>query len=228
MNSGIYKITAPSGDFYIGSAVNIKRRWHEHRTSLRKGNHHNVPLQNAANKYGLNNLQFSVIEHCAPEDLVNREQFAIDSLDPQYNTQRTAGSSLGMKYSDEVKEKVRQAAINISDETRELRRQAALRQWSNKDDREKIVKAIKSSDKVQLSIKKAAAALSEKPISDETRKRMSEAAKRRKRKPMSDETKRKLSESSKARWAKGVPDETRENMSKSAKARWQREKGEPN
>ncbi len=40
---------------YIGSAVNIKKRWHEHRNLLNNNNnnkHHSPILQNAWNKYG--------------------------------------------------------------------------------------------------------------------------------------------------------------------------------
>lgn len=37
---------------YVGSTVNLERRWGTHRLYLRRGTHHNPRLQNAWNKYG--------------------------------------------------------------------------------------------------------------------------------------------------------------------------------
>jgi predicted GIY-YIG superfamily endonuclease len=40
--SGIYKITnLLNGKMYIGSAVNVRKRWHQHRHGLRCNKHDN-------------------------------------------------------------------------------------------------------------------------------------------------------------------------------------------
>ena len=52
MNSGIYKILNKiNGKFYIGSAVNFKRRFARHKRLLNINCHPNEYLQNAWNKY---------------------------------------------------------------------------------------------------------------------------------------------------------------------------------
>ena len=97
--SGVYKITSPSGKFYIGSAVNIRTRWKTHRKQLRGGIHHSVVLQRASEKHGLDNLIFQVLLVCEPCNLLMYEQRAMDVLKPQYNVSPTAGSKLGVKPS---------------------------------------------------------------------------------------------------------------------------------
>jgi group I intron endonuclease len=98
--SGIYIITSTSGKFYVGSAVNLYKRWALHRTHLKKGEHHCKPLQHAYQKYGLEGLAFKVLFICKKEDLLWYEQRTIDTLHPQYNTCLVAGSRLGQKNTE--------------------------------------------------------------------------------------------------------------------------------
>ena len=66
MNQGIYKITNTINDhFYIGSAVNLKRRRIRHFSELRNQKHNNKHLQAAWNKYGENAFTFTVLEFVA-------------------------------------------------------------------------------------------------------------------------------------------------------------------
>lgn len=74
-SSGVYQIyCVPTGKIYIGSAVDLWGRWEKHRSSLRRGNHRNVYLQNAWNKYGEANFVFSVLELVKKSDLLSVEQ----------------------------------------------------------------------------------------------------------------------------------------------------------
>lgn len=107
MSAGVYKITAPSGRIYIGSAVNFDSRWRVHRHHLRKGTHHSPPLQAAWHKYG-EDLKFERLLICAPEHAVMYEQIVIDALRPQMNVCPVAGSTLGYRHTDEVKAKFSQ------------------------------------------------------------------------------------------------------------------------
>lgn len=117
--SGIYKITnIVSNKFYIGSAVNIVARWSSHRCNLNKNKHTNKYLQSAWNKYGKENFIIEVVEEVESKlNLIDREQFWIDTLKPQYNLAITAGSRLGTFHSEETKMKFRNKII--SKETRE-------------------------------------------------------------------------------------------------------------
>lgn len=81
--SGVYAIVcSANGKQYIGSAVNIKRRWRWHRTALRGNRHHSILLQRAWNKYGEHSFEFTVLEYCAPDVVVSREQQWLDSRTP--------------------------------------------------------------------------------------------------------------------------------------------------
>lgn len=81
--SGIYKITCiPTGKIYIGSTNNLFRRWITHRRDLRGNYHRNSYLQHAWNKYGETVFLFEVIEFCSIENLIPREQYWLDTLNP--------------------------------------------------------------------------------------------------------------------------------------------------
>ena len=99
MNSGIYKIiNAISGDFYIGSAVNLDKRRLEHWSALKRNNHPNCHLQRAWNKYGKSCFMFTPILVCCKEDLLIKEQECLDVMKPRYNLSPTANSVLGCKF----------------------------------------------------------------------------------------------------------------------------------
>lgn len=112
LNTGIYEIrNAQNGRRYIGSAVNVSKRWREHLRQLDDGNHHNRFMQRCWNKGGGRNVfVFSVILVCRPADLITYEQIAIDSLRPQYNANPKAASMLGFRHSDETKRKLSASA----------------------------------------------------------------------------------------------------------------------
>ena len=78
---GVYKITNKvNGKIYIGSSNDIKHRWAQHKEALNRGDHTNIHLQNAWNKYGLNNFKFEIIEECDPSVQFEREQFYLNTL----------------------------------------------------------------------------------------------------------------------------------------------------
>jgi group I intron endonuclease len=113
MTSGVYQIkNLVNGKVYIGSSATIKKRWREHKKLLRRRKHHNRYLQHAWNKYGEANFVFEILEECLPEKLILLEQKWMDllhSCDQQfgYNINPTAGSCLGVKHSEETKNKLR-------------------------------------------------------------------------------------------------------------------------
>ncbi|HXP51537.1 MAG TPA: GIY-YIG nuclease family protein, partial [Bacteroidia bacterium] len=84
-NAGIYKITYVNDrTFYIGSSLNIRKRWKEHENDFKAQRHGNKRLQNIFNKYGMNVFKFEVVA-VLPKDkslLWETEQRAIDVLNP--------------------------------------------------------------------------------------------------------------------------------------------------
>lgn len=109
--AGIYKITCNrNGKIYVGSSVNLYRRWlSRHVPDLRKNKHCNKHLQAAWNKYGEHSFSFELLEACNKEDLICKEQFWIDSLNAcdkkiGYNLARVAGSTLGVPQTQKCKD----------------------------------------------------------------------------------------------------------------------------
>lgn len=47
-----------------------------------------------------------MLEYCSKEDLIQREQYYIDTINPEYNLCRTAGSTLGRLHSEGAKAKI--------------------------------------------------------------------------------------------------------------------------
>ncbi len=108
MLSGIYKITnLVNNKFYIGSAVDLKEREYEHFRRLSKNNHCNILLQNSFNKYKKESFIFEVLKLCNKKDLILKEQYYIDSLNPVFNICKIAGNKLEVKHKEESKEKLR-------------------------------------------------------------------------------------------------------------------------
>lgn len=111
--SGIYQIQSiiKPERCYIGSAVSIQKRWYRHLQQLRDNNHHSKKLQYHYNKYGKNDLLFSILIGCEKEDLIITEQFYLDSHKTYFNSCKIAGSCIGMKQSDESNKKRSEALL---------------------------------------------------------------------------------------------------------------------
>lgn len=110
--SGIYAIVNKiNGKLYIGSAVNIYDRIvNRHIRLLNLQEHHNINLQRSWVKFTSDNFYFKIIEKCNENKLIEREQYWIDQFDFKkelYNLCPTAGSSLGIKRSEEFKAKLK-------------------------------------------------------------------------------------------------------------------------
>jgi len=113
---GIYAITSTmSGKVYIGSTVNLEKRWSEHWGNLRRGVHSNPHLQSAWNKYGETTFEFGVLEYLANLDQLHlAEQFWMDVYREEgrklYNCGLVARSPrLGRKHTDEARRNMSRA-----------------------------------------------------------------------------------------------------------------------
>ena len=108
MNTGIYIIVNNiNKKFYIGSAINLSSRKSNHFSKLTKNIHVNKHLQSSFNKYGANNFTFYIIQYVKEKtQLIENEQYWLDTLKPDYNIAKIAGSVLGFKHSDTSKLKI--------------------------------------------------------------------------------------------------------------------------
>lgn len=59
-------------------------------------------INNSLLKYGYSNFSLDIIEYCEPVILIKREQYYLDTLNPEYNILKKAGSSLGYKHTKET------------------------------------------------------------------------------------------------------------------------------
>lgn len=84
---GIYCIRRED-KFYVGQSIDILKRLYEHQRKLNNKAHSNCKLQNTLNKYQANDIdvfEFEIIELCKAEELTEKEQHWIDTLDAVKN-----------------------------------------------------------------------------------------------------------------------------------------------
>lgn len=136
--SGIYIILCkPTGENYVGSAVNLLRRIREHKYDLNRGIHANSKLLAEWERYTEDAFEFSVLELVADKTkLLEREQFWIDTLRPTLNiAQSVIAPALGLKRSDVTKERLRRATerqhARMTVEQKEARRQKVSAGWQS-------------------------------------------------------------------------------------------------
>jgi group I intron endonuclease len=109
--TGVYQIrNLVNGKIYVGSTTkSFRSRWADHRTAMLRGDHRNPKLQNAWNKYGPSCFVFEILVACPRELCIHFEQIVMDRLlafSEGYNLLPVAGSSLGLKHSEETKAKL--------------------------------------------------------------------------------------------------------------------------
>ena len=91
--SGVYKITnLETNEYYIGSSVDVKKRWTTHKCSSFWKRYTNNKLYIAFQQYGLDKFKFEIIEET--DNLKEREQYYIDLLKPIYNDRKANGLDL--------------------------------------------------------------------------------------------------------------------------------------
>lgn len=196
MTCGIYMIqNKVNNKIYIGQAVDIKKRWKEHRKELKGGYHKNKHLQNAWDKYEQKNFEFSILLECEENQLNTYEEYYIFELmtyDTRVGYNNTYGGDSG-RPTKETKKKISES------------NKGKIR---SEETRKKISEATTGENHPMYG----------KHHTEETRKKMSEA---NKGKTLSEETKRKLSEAFKGEnhpmYGKQHKEETKKKMSESKK-----------
>jgi len=218
MAQGIYEIINlcdGRATSYVGSSMDIKRRWQDHEGRLRGGQHRNEHLQRAWDKYGEGAFSFCVLELIDDQAcLLRREQHFLDRafrVGNTYNIAKDATATRrGIMHTDEAKHKMSEAqkGKRLSEEhCRKIGATLKGRQLSE-EHRRKIGAALKGKKRPGQKHTK------------EHRRKNSEA---RKGKKHTEETKRKMSESAMGN-QNGLgykhTEDAKRRMSQAAKRRW--------
>jgi len=106
--SGIYRwINNINGKSYIGSSTKLNARFLQYfntnyllkKTVIEKGN---SIIYNSILKNGYSNFTLDILEYCTADNCIDKEQYYIDLLKPEYNLLTKAGSWLGYKHTAET------------------------------------------------------------------------------------------------------------------------------
>jgi group I intron endonuclease len=236
--TGIYKIQSISHPdrLYIGSSVNMEQRWRQHLSDFNFNRHHSPHFQRHYGKYGRNDLMFSVVALCERDQLmpVNGviwvEQCFIWAYKPYFNGAPVAGSCMGVKHSDEVRQRNRERNIGRKQSAETIEKRVAKLRGRRMSEEAKAkisvgntgkVRSVETCEKLRLLMigrkdsdetrEKKIKSLIGRPVSTETKEKISKSNKGQKR---SLKTRTNISKSMKGRV---ITDETRLKMSESAK-----------
>lgn len=105
--SGIYCwYCKPTGNMYVGSAVDLKARTSDYYQFSYIKNRKHLPIIRAMQKYGMDQFCLIILEFNNKQSLIRSEQYWIDFITPSYNILTVAGSWLGNKHLEETKQKI--------------------------------------------------------------------------------------------------------------------------
>lgn len=159
----VYKIlNRKNGRFYIGSSINIKRRWEGHKSQLRHQKHPNILLQTDWDKYKEESFSLEILEEVPNALLLEKEEEWITrekSLAKygNYNISATPRSPmLGRQHTPETKAKISKATAGKnnpfygkthSKKTKEKIRQAGKKYEPTEDTKRRISASMKEISK---------------------------------------------------------------------------------
>lgn len=100
--SGVYRIqNIKTGNFYIGSTIDLYKRYARHRYVLKNELKENIRMHEDFIKHGLESFIFGVIEYCEKDKLLEKEQYYYEKLMPFYNVWKSIYSAKGREYTKE-------------------------------------------------------------------------------------------------------------------------------
>ena len=105
--SGIYMLTNKiTKKIYIGQSKDLSNRFKNYFNLSYLKSQASLIISRAIAKYGYSEFSLTILEYCDKSDLLTREQFYFDKLNPQYNILKIAGSSLNSKHSEYTKARI--------------------------------------------------------------------------------------------------------------------------
>lgn len=110
----IFQHIENKSEIYIGSTYNINQRIKQHRYSVKNGHRTCPKFYNYIEKYGWDNFRLGILEYINIYDLnkdkyeiksviLDREQYYLNKINPSLNINKTAGSTLGYKHTEEMR-----------------------------------------------------------------------------------------------------------------------------
>jgi len=141
MKGYIYKVTnIINNKIYIGQTIrNVDDRWKQHIKDSKQKRYKHIHFYRALNKYDIDNFTIETIDYVLYEDikelkdkLNELEKYYIlkfDSFKNGYNSSLGGEGNVGLKHSDESKEKMRKANLGRTqtDETRKKKSESNLK-----------------------------------------------------------------------------------------------------
>ena len=150
--SAVYKITNTiTGDFYIGSSKDVKKRWSYHKKPSTWKRYSNNQLYKDMQEYGKDKFAFEVIAEVEADSLKEAEQQFIELLKPTYNDRNANGWDIERK-----KEYMKE--YNKSDKVKEYQKEYNKEYHKTdkyKDYKKQYQKQYQKTDKYKESHKKA-------------------------------------------------------------------------
>lgn len=118
-------------------------------------------------KHGYSNFSLEIFEYCKPTEVISREQYYIELLNPEYNILQKAGSCLGVKRSAETIAKFKARTLTPEQQTKRLEhskifnssqehRKRLLKYNQSKAQRVEVLDILKKETKILPSISEAA------------------------------------------------------------------------
>jgi group I intron endonuclease len=153
----IYKIrNVVNGKFYVGSAIDTRTRFRQHRRLLRKGTHHCKHLQASWNKYGEDVFKFEIVQQVEGRDRLEAAEDAwlLDHVGKTYcyNSGRSAKApwrgTKGMGLAP-------MSGKTLSDDQKQTLRASALDQWKASDPRTGCTHSDETRAKISEKVQKA-------------------------------------------------------------------------
>lgn len=109
--SGVYRlVNIENGKSYVGSSTDLGKRFQGYfdiNYLAREIKKNKSRIYRSLLKYGYSNFILEILEYCAVEKTIEREQYYLDLFKPDYNILTKAGSSLGFKHSPEAIAKIK-------------------------------------------------------------------------------------------------------------------------
>ena len=144
VNNKLYSVyihTSPNGKRYIGitSMQPPEKRWLNGY-----GYKHNYHFTNAINCYGWNNFSHEIVAtNLSENEAIQMEKDLIEkynTMNSNYGYNQTSGGEIDKEYTEEVKQKIREAAIkNCSTlERKQKLSEQAKKQWEDEEYKEKM------------------------------------------------------------------------------------------
>ena len=107
--SGVYCWTnIKNGKRYVGSSLSLSRRISCYYSLSRISKLESKSLIcRALLRHGHSGFRLDILEYCKKEKVIEREQYYMNLMKPEYNILKVAGSSLGYKHTEENMNKFR-------------------------------------------------------------------------------------------------------------------------